>query len=227
MLEELRESVRATAVAMFRNGLVVGTDGNVSAKDPETGLIAITPSGMPYEQIEVDDVPIVDVDGNVIWGKRKPSWETPMHTYVHKHRDDVRAVMHTHSWYATLFAMANRSLPPVTMNLAAQFGGVVPCAPYVRTGSTEMGSVNMEYLGRDGKGILLGNHGTLCVAPDLKKVLRLSEVLEEGAKIAYYATSLGKLIPLPNQEIQWLFDLIASFEAQAKRAESDATRSHP
>jgi 3-oxoacyl-[acyl-carrier protein] reductase len=172
MLAELREQVRVTALAMSKAGLVVGTDGNVSAKDPETGLVAITPSGMPYDQIVTDDIVIVDVDRNVIWGQRKPSWETPMHTYVHKHRADVFAVMHTHSWYATLFAMANRDLPPVTMNLAAQFGRTVRCAPYTRTGSDEMGPVNQEYLGPDGKGVLLGNHGTLCVGPTLKKVLK-------------------------------------------------------
>ncbi|MDX1436326.1 MAG: class II aldolase/adducin family protein, partial [Anaerolineales bacterium] len=184
MLEELRKEVMDTAQAMSRAGLVVGTDGNVSGKDPESGYIAITPSGMPYEEIEVDDIVIVDVEGKVIWGARKPSWETPMHTYMHEHLDHVRAVMHTHSWYATLFALANRDLPPVTMNLAAQFGRTVRCAPYVRTGSPDMGPVNLEYLGPDGKGVLLGNHGTLCVARTLSKVLRLSEALEEGAKMA-------------------------------------------
>jgi L-ribulose-5-phosphate 4-epimerase len=225
MLAELREQVRVTALAMSKAGLVVGTDGNVSAKDPETGLVAITPSGMPYDQIVTDDIVIVDVDRNVIWGQRKPSWETPMHTYVHKHRVDVFAVMHTHSWYATLFAMANRDLPPVTMNLAAQFGRTVRCAPYTRTGSDEMGPVNQEYLGPDGKGVLLGNHGTLCVGPTLKKVLKLSEALEEGAKFAYQASTLGPPVPLPEPEIRWLYDLIAEFEASERAAET--VRSHP
>lgn len=226
MLTDLREEVCATALAMFKAGLVVGTDGNVSVKDPETGYVAITPSGMPYEQITADDVVIVDVDHKVIWGKNRPSWETPMHTYVHKHRSDVFAVMHTHSWYATLFAIANRDLPPVTMSLAAQFGGTVRCAPYTRTGSEEMGRVNLEYLGV-GKAVLLGNHGTLCVAPTLKKVLKLSEALEEGAKMAYQAALLGKIVPLPDGEVTWLYELVASFEAQASKEELEKARSHP
>jgi L-ribulose-5-phosphate 4-epimerase len=225
MLAELREQVRVAALAMFQTGLVVGTDGNVSAKDPETGYIAITPSGMPYDQIKVDDVVIVDTDRKVLWGERRPSWETPMHTYVHKRRGDVFAIMHTHSWYASLFAIANRDLPPVTMNLAAQFGRTVRCAPYARTGSDEMGSINMEYLGPDGKGVLLGNHGTLCVAPTLSKVLRLSEALEHGAKMAYEAAVLGMPVPLPEPEVQYLFDLVAGFEAEERAAES--ARSHP
>lgn len=227
MLKELREEVRLTAVGMLEAGLVVGTDGNVSGKDPESGYVAITPSGMPYDEIAMDDIVIVDTSGEVIWGRNKPSWETPMHTYVHQHRDDVFAVMHTHSWYASLFAVANRDLPPVTMNLAAQFGGTVPCVPYVRTGSPEMGPANLAYLGAEGKGILLGNHGTLCVGPSLKKVLRLSEALEEGAKIAYQAALLGEMTPLPEEEIRWLFDLVASFEAQVSAEQQEKARSHP
>lgn len=225
MLVELREAVRATALAMAHAGLVVGTDGNVSAKDPETGLVAITPSGMPYDTIVTDDIVIVDYDRKVIWGHRRPSWETPMHTYVHQHRPDVFAVMHTHSWYASMFAIANRDLPPATMNLAAQFGGTVRCAPYARTGSDEMGSINLEYLGPNGKAVLLGNHGTLCVAPTLKKVLKLSEALEEGAKLVYQATLVGNPTPLPQPEVDWLYELVAGFEAA--EAESDKVRSHP
>ncbi|HZQ07805.1 MAG TPA: class II aldolase/adducin family protein [Anaerolineae bacterium] len=226
MLADLREQVRATALAMFQAGLVVGTDGNVSAKDPETGYIAITPSSMPYDQITTDDIVIVDVNQNIIWGTRAPSWETPMHTYIHKHRADVCAVMHTHSWYATLFAIANRDLPPATMPLAAQFGGTVRCAPYVRTGSDDMGRINLEYLGTRGRAVLLGNHGTLCIAPNLKKVLQLSRTLEEGAKMVYQSALLGAPVPLPDPEIAWLHELVAGFEADEEKAVETA-RSHP
>jgi ribulose-5-phosphate 4-epimerase/fuculose-1-phosphate aldolase len=227
MLKELREKLRDTAIGMSRAGLVVGSDGNVSAKDPETGYIAITPSGMAYEETEVDDFVIVDVEGKVIWGNRKPSWETPMHTYIHKHRDDVFAIMHTHAPYATLFAIANQEIPPVTMNLAAHFGGTVPCVPYVRTGSPEMGPMNLEYLGLSRKAVLLGNHGTLCIAQNLDKVLQLSEVLEEGAKFAYQAALLGNMVPLPEEETKWLFDLVASFEVEATEKEKEKVGSHP
>jgi L-ribulose-5-phosphate 4-epimerase len=217
MLETLREEVRQAAAAMQKAGLVVGSDGNVSARDPETGHIAITPSGMPYDEIDADDFVIVDVDQNVIWGKRKPSWETPMHTYLHKHLPDVFAIMHTHSRYATMFAIAQRDIPAATMNLAAQFGGTVPCAPYARTGSEEMGSSNLEYLKVNQRGILLGNHGTLLVGPNLKKVLQLAEALEDGAKQVYEASLIGDPSPLPDEEIRWLFDLVNSFEEEEQK----------
>jgi L-ribulose-5-phosphate 4-epimerase len=220
MLENLREELRLAALGMMEAGLVVGSDGNVSVRDPETGYVAITPSGMAYDVITKDDVVIVDVDQKVIWGERKPSWETPMHTYIHKYRKDVFAVMHTHSHYASMFAIANRDLPPATMNLAAQFGGVVRCAPYVRTGSDDMGPINLEYLGDKGRGILLGNHGALLIGPTLKKVLTLAKALEEGAKQVYAAAMLGDPVPLPQEEIQWLFDLVSSFEAEAAEKEA-------
>lgn len=217
MLEALREEVRQAAAAMQKAGLVVGSDGNVSARDPGTGHIAITPSGMPYDEIDADDFVIVDVDQNVIWGERKPSWETPMHTYLHKHLPDVYAIMHTHSRFATMFAVAQRDIPAATMNLAAQFGGTVPCAPYARTGSEEMGSLNLEYLKVNQRGILLGNHGTLLVGPNLKKVLQLAEALEEGAKQVYEASLIGDPSPLPDEEIRWLFDLVNSFEEEEQK----------
>ncbi len=214
MLEGLRKEVHKAALEMLGANLVVGSDGNVSAKDPETGYIAITPSGMAYDQISPDDFVIVNDDQEIIWGEQKPSWETPMHTYLHKHREGVVAIMHTHSHYASMFAIANRDLPAATMNLAAQFGGTVPCAPYVRTGSDEMGPINMEYLQKNGRGILLGNHGALLVGPSLKKVLQLAKALEDGAKQVYEASLLGDPPPLPDEEIRWLFDLISSFEVE-------------
>ncbi len=206
MLSELREQVRLTALRMFEAGLVVGTEGNVSAKDPETGLIAITPSAQPYDQITPDDVVILDGDRKVVWGTRRPSWETPMHVYLHTHRPDVVAVMHTHSQYATAFAIANRDLPPATLGLARFFGGTVRCAPYVRTGSDEMGTSNLEYFGKEGRAILLGNHGTLCVAPSLEGVVKLSIALEESAKLIFRATVLGGAVSLPADEIAWAYE---------------------
>lgn len=212
MLEELRHELRLTALEMMKSGLVVGADGNVSARDPQTGLVVITPSGMPYDQIVDDDVVVIDLDQNVIFGRNKPSSEAPMHTYLLRHRPDIHAVMHTHSHYATLFAVANKDIPPATMNLAAQFAGPVRCAPYARPGSDEMGPTNIKYLGEKGRAVLIGNHGTLCVATTLKKVLQLSQILEENACIVYETSMIGEPISLPQPEIAWINDLVMSWE---------------
>jgi ribulose-5-phosphate 4-epimerase/fuculose-1-phosphate aldolase len=212
MLEKLRHELRMAALEMMKLGLVEGTDGNVSVRDPETGYIAITPSGMLYEKIDDDDVMLIDVDQKIIWGTNKPSSEAPMHTYVMKHRPEVNAVMHTHSHYASLFAIANRDIPPATMNLAAQFAGPVRCTPYTRPGSDDMGPNNLKYMGENGHAVLIGNHGTLCVAPTLAKVLQYAKILEDHAKMIYEASALGAPVPLPQPEIDWIHELVKSFE---------------
>ncbi|OGO17090.1 MAG: hypothetical protein A2Z14_08960 [Chloroflexi bacterium RBG_16_48_8] len=219
MLNNLREEVRSTALAMLEAGLVVGSQGNVSAKDPATGLIAITPTNMSYDSITKDDIVIVDVDQRLIWGERKPSCETPMHSYIHKHRKDVYAILHTHSHYATIFAIANRGIPPATINLAAYFGGEVRCAPYVRTGSDTMGPINLSYFGEKGEAILLGNHGALFIGSNLHKVLKLAITLEEGANQIYHAALLGNVVPLPPDEIQWLFNNLPGSEIEGQEKE--------
>jgi len=216
MLENLREEVRSTALAMLEAGLVVGSQGNVSVKDPATGLIAITPTTMPYNILTRDDIVIVDTDQKVIWGERKPSCETPMHSFIHKHRKDVSAIIHTHSTYATFFALTNKDIPAATINLAAHFGEDIRCAPYVRSGSEMMGPNNLKYFGENGKAILLGNHGALFIGSNLQKVLKLAIVLEEEAKLIYHAALLGKVVPLPPAEIRWLNDNLPASEGHGK-----------
>jgi len=230
MLETLREELRLTALEMMRSGLAHDGEGNVSVRDGETGYVVVTPSGIPYEQRRTQDMVVMDVDGNVVWGERKPSWETPMHLYIFKHNPKVGAVMHTHSYYAMLMSIAGVDLPPTTMNIAATFGGPVRCCPYVRTGSAEAGRVALEVMGETGKAVLLGNHGTLAIGPDLPTVLRISKTLEEGAKLHYQAACMGvQPRPLPPDEVKWLYDLIQSFNEQAKAEEKAkvAVRSHP
>ncbi len=214
MLEQLRKDVLATAIGMLEAGLVEGSDGNVSAKDPLSGHIAITPSGLHYDKITPDDIVIVDINRNVLWGSRTPSSETGGHCYIHQHRKDVFAVMHTHSYYATVFAIAGRELPPATMGLAAHFGGIIRCAPWTRTGSEAVGPSMVETLGEHGKAILMKNHGALCVAPSLKKVLSLAIALEQSAKLLYDATVIGEPTAIPDEDVRWLSDLVASFEAK-------------
>lgn len=214
MLEQLRKEVLTTAIGMLDAGLVEGSDGNVSAKDPESGYIAITPSGLEYDRITPDDIVIVDVNRNVLWGNRAPSSETGGHCYLHQHRKDLFAVMHTHSYYATVFAIAGKELPPATMGLAAHFGGTIRCAPWTRTGSDAVGPSLIEALGQHGKAILMKNHGALCVAPSLKKVLSLAIALEQGAKLLYDAMVIGEPSAIPEEDVRWLNELLSSFESK-------------
>ena len=109
MLDTLKEEVCEQNIELPRNGLVVGSGGNVSGRDPESGLIVIKPSGVHFSRMTPETMVVVDLDGKVVEGRLKPSVDTGIHLYVYRHRDDVLGVAHTHSPYATSFAGAGRT----------------------------------------------------------------------------------------------------------------------
>ena len=111
MLETIREELVALHAELPRHGLVVWTGGNVSARDPETGLVAIKPSGVRYEDLTAESMVVVDLEGRVLDGSHNPSSDTASHLYVYRHRPDVNGVVHTHSRFATAFAAVGRSIP--------------------------------------------------------------------------------------------------------------------
>ena len=111
MLEEIKDDLARLHAELPRNGLVVWTGGNVSARDPESGLVAIKPSGVRYEDLTADKMVVVDLDGRIVEGNHKPSSDTASHLYIYRHRPDVFGVVHTHSRYATAFAAVGWSIP--------------------------------------------------------------------------------------------------------------------
>ena len=125
MLETIREELVALHAELPRHGLVVWTGGNVSARDPETGLVAIKPSGVRYEDLTAESMVVLDLDGRVVDGSHKPSSDAASHLYVYRHRPDVNGVVHTHSRYATAFAAVGRSIPVYLTAQADEFGGEI------------------------------------------------------------------------------------------------------
>ena len=111
MLMGLRRQVLDVSVQVYRTQMARGTSGNVSARDPESGMIAITPSAIPYERLQEEDIVIIDPNGELVYGHQRPSSETPMHTLVYRERQDVNGIVHTHSLYATVFSVLNKELP--------------------------------------------------------------------------------------------------------------------
>src|SRR6476620_7568428 len=110
-LEAIREALVRLHLELPRHGLVVWTGGNVSARDPETGLVAIKPSGVRYEDLTADTMVVLDLDGRIVEGGHKPSSDTASHLYIYRHRPDVGGIVHTHSTYASAFAAVNRPIP--------------------------------------------------------------------------------------------------------------------
>lgn len=202
LIEQARTRVLAVAMEMARQGLVRGTSGNISMRDQETGLVAVTPTGVPYEQCSPETICVVDVAGKLVEGGHKPSSETPMHTAIYRARADIHGIVHTHSVYATTFAVLKRELPVVTIPLTLT--GTIPVVPFEMPGSEELGSAVVKALGSHGVALLLQNHGLLCVGPDPEKALSLAAYVEEGAQVALLALMAGGLNPIPPEKVELL-----------------------
>lgn len=198
-LSALREQVLEYSLKMSRSGMAPATWGNVSARDPESGIVAITPSGMDYDMLGPEDICLVDLEGNRIDARWKPSTETPLHLTFYKHRPDVNAVVHTHSIFATAFACANQEIPVAVATLASGVGGRVPVASYQPSGTEAFGLEALKAMG-DRRAVLLGNHGVAAVGANLKEAYTVAELVENAAKIAVYARMLGGLKEIPADE---------------------------
>lgn len=182
----------------FNNGLTVGTSGNVSVRKGD--YMYITPSALPYNEMEEEDVLKVDLTTNqVISGSWKPSSETPMHSSIYKQNSRIGAIVHTHSTYATIFACAHKSIPPVHYTIA-DIGKEVSVAPYARYGTELLAKYAVETLG-ESNGVLLANHGVVAVGETLGDAYRRAETIEEVAQLAYGSFTLNSVHPLSDNQL--------------------------
>jgi L-fuculose-phosphate aldolase len=187
MLEELREEVVRVGQEALQRGVVHGTAGNMSVRDDATGLIAISPSGIPYLEMTAADVVIVNELGEVVDGRRKPSSETPLHTMLLRARPDVRAVVHTHSHFSTVVSCIRPFLPPILTEVCLVVGAQVPVTRYGLTGTPDFGESVLEVLTPESKAIILKNHGLVTFGDSFATALTISEVVEEAAKVYVHA----------------------------------------
>jgi L-fuculose-phosphate aldolase len=187
LLEGLREEVVRVGVEALARGVVHGTAGNMSIRDDETGFIAISPSGIPYPSLTAADVVIVDEQGEVIDGRRKPSSETPLHTMVMRARPDVRAIVHTHAHFSTVVSCIRPSLPPILTEVCLVAGARVPVTRYGLTGTPDFGESVLEVLTLESKAVILKNHGLIAFGDSFETALAISEVVEEAAKVYVHA----------------------------------------
>ncbi|HKW23059.1 MAG TPA: class II aldolase/adducin family protein [Ktedonobacterales bacterium] len=199
-LGELRAEVARYAKKMVASGLVRAAQGNLSARDPETGLICITPSGMDYDLVTAEDIVVIDEQGEVVEGAHRPSVETPLHTLLLRRRSDIQCVMHTHSLYATAFGVVYEPLPMALAESALCLGGTVPIAPYQMSGTPEFAELIAEIMGT-ANAIIWGNHGAMVVGPSLGATFSAAHALEDGAKVYALARQLGTPVLLPPDEV--------------------------
>lgn len=203
ILEETRKKVIEIALRAQKEKLIALTFGNFSIRDRETGYVCITPSGMNYDILTPEDIVVVDENAKIIDGKRKPSIETPMHCIVYRKRKDVFGIAHTHSTFATAWACCEEDIPCVVAEVGCVVGGPIKCSPYRPIGTLELGEAVVAYLGNT-DAVLLGKHGALAVGPDIDTAFTNAVIVEEGAKVAYYAKGIGMLYPIPEEQCKEL-----------------------
>jgi L-ribulose-5-phosphate 4-epimerase len=203
MLEKLKEHLVELHLELPKNHLVAWTGGNVSARDAESGLIVIKPSGVRYEELRPEHIVVVDLDGKIVEGSLKPSSDTASHLYIYQHRPDVGGVVHTHSPYATAFAAVNRPIPVVLTAIADEFGGPIPCGGFALIGDEAIGKVVVESIGKS-SAVLLKNHGVFTIGKNAKSAVKAAVMTEDNAKTVWLAMQIGIPDELPPQEVEKL-----------------------
>jgi L-ribulose-5-phosphate 4-epimerase len=198
--EELRTEIADLGRRLQDEGLFSLTAGNLSGK-AASGLIAITPSAIPYPEIGATDVVIVDVDGHVVDGDRRPSSELPMHLALYEARPEVGAVVHTHSPYATTLAVLGKTIPAVHYMIAGLGVNEIPLVPYSTYGTADLASHCRDAIGAHAKAALLANHGAIALGADLSAAATAASVLEFLALLYYRALAVGQPVVLPPDEI--------------------------
>lgn len=196
--------VLQTAREIFEAKLVNGTWGNVSRRVDGQPLMVITPSGMDYNTLTLEDMALVDFDFNLVIGEYKPSIETPLHLAIYKNRPDIGAIVHVHSPWATAFAVAGQDIPVILEETAQVIGHPIKVAGYAPCGSSELAANVINTLGKNDKALLLANHGLLGMGKNTADALRVCYIAERTAMIASYATMLGKVNTLSPGDIKLL-----------------------
>ncbi|HHT7190687.1 TPA: L-fuculose-phosphate aldolase [Bacillus cereus] len=200
LLQKEREEIVAYGKKMISSGLTKGTGGNISIFNREQGLVAISPSGLDYYETTPADVVILNLNGEVIEGERKPSSELDMHLIYYRNREDINALVHTHSPYAKTIASLGWDLPAVSY-LIAFAGPNVRCAPYETFGTKQLAEAAFEGM-IDRRAVLLANHGLIAGANHIKMAFTVAEEIEFCAQIYYQTKSIGEPKLLPEDEME-------------------------
>jgi L-fuculose-phosphate aldolase len=199
--QEARKTVLEAALKMSERGLVVGTSGNISLrlnKPGEPQLVVITPTSHHYDTLRVSDIPIIDFNGNSVEASLKPSIETPLHIGIYKARQDINAIIHTHSVFASAAAVAGLDIPVILEDQAALLGGEIRLARYALSGTPEQLTNVLEALGNR-NAVLLANHGAVGMGKTMRDAFTACELIEKTARVYLLALTAGKVNDLPKK----------------------------
>lgn len=200
LLEEIRQELIDYGNKLVETNLTSGTGGNLSYYDRENGYMAITPSGVEFHKIKKEDIVIMKLDGTIIDGHRKPSSEWVMHKRIYEVRDDIDAIIHAHTIYATVLATLREDLP-ASHYMIALAGSSVRVGEYAPFGTPELAEIAAEGM-VDRNAVLLANHGIIGGSNNLKNAFNVIHEIEYCAKIHVIAKSVGEPVILPPEEME-------------------------
>jgi L-ribulose-5-phosphate 4-epimerase len=205
MLEALRWTVCELHAELPKNNLVAWTSGNVSARDPDSNLVVIKPSGIKFPDLTPENMVVVDIDGKLVEGDYKASSDTASHCFIYRQMPQVNGVVHTHSRHATAFAVLGREIPCVTTAMGDEFGGAIPCGGFQLIGGEEIGQEVVKTL-KDSRSpsCLLQNHGVFAVGKDAETAVKAAVMTEDNAAIVWIALQMGTPIPISQDDIDKL-----------------------
>jgi L-fuculose-phosphate aldolase len=209
LLGELREKVVEYGRRMLENKLTTGTGGNISIYHRESGLMVISPSGLDYMETRANDVVVMNLKGDIIDGDRKPSSEYELHTIFYLGREDISALVHTHSIYATTISCMNWDLPPVHYMVAVA-GDDVRCAEYATFGTRELAE-NAYRAMENRKAVLLANHGMLAGATTVEQAFKIAEDIEFCCELYHRTKSMGEPVIIDRDEMVRMRDKFRTY----------------
>ncbi len=205
---QARQALIEFSLRLLESGLLQDGQGNLSVYLPEAEVVAITPSALPYRQRQAEDICLVDLTGKLVEGRWKPTSEMPLHLAFYQQRADVRAVIHTHAPYATIFSVSGEKELPMTLTEATmQLGAPVPVAPYARPGTQELAAITCQAAG-EGRAVIMAHHGLVTVGADLNAAFHATLAVEDTARAVLLTRGMGvNPRTLPEKEARALYEL--------------------
>ncbi len=201
-IREMKERVLENTLAAYNEGLFAGTSGNLSLCDEAKELLAIKPSSYPYDKMTLDDIMIIRMkDGSIVEGRHQPSSEWRMHRAILRGRADIFGVVHTHSPYATSFAVTRMPIPLILIEMLVYIGGDIPVSEFALPGSDALGEAVAATLARR-NACLMANHGAVAVGASLEEAHLRAVYVEDAAKIYSLALAAGKIQLIPEEAVE-------------------------
>jgi L-ribulose-5-phosphate 4-epimerase len=214
MLDDLKAQLVRLHLELPANQLVTWTGGNVSARDPASGLVVIKASGVRYPDLRPEHMIVLDMEGQVVEGRFKPSSDALSHLHIYKYRADVGGVVHTHSRYATAFAAVGRPIPCVLTAMADEFGGSIPCGGFARIGDESIGRVVLESIGSS-PAVLLKNHGVFAIGKTALDAVKAAVMTEDVAATVWMALQIGTPREIPPEDVKRLHERYRNLYGQS------------